>query len=106
MFGLIKKMFIVLLTSLVSASNHTKFVSLSNQKCMTQLAIYVKRLYLKSCYTCNCKNGKHLTSIIHDSVITCDEIIDAVEAKIVTTNFNEKNAICTKKNSIFYLPFY
>ena len=36
MFGLIKKMFIGLLTSIVSASNHTKCVSLSNQKCMIQ----------------------------------------------------------------------
>ena len=36
MFGLIKKMFIVLLTSLVNASNHTKCISLSNQKCMIQ----------------------------------------------------------------------
>ena len=29
-------MFIVLLTSIVNASNHTKCASLSNQKCMTQ----------------------------------------------------------------------
>ena len=36
MFRLIKKMFIGLLTSIVSASYHTKCVSLSNQKCMTQ----------------------------------------------------------------------
>ena len=36
MFGIIKKMFIVLLTGIISASNHTKCVSLSNQKCMTQ----------------------------------------------------------------------
>ena len=36
MFGIIKKIFIGLLTGIVSASNHTKFVSLSNQKCMTQ----------------------------------------------------------------------
>ena len=36
MFGLIKKMFIGLLISIVNASNHTKCVSLSNQKCMTQ----------------------------------------------------------------------
>ena len=33
MFAIIKKMFIVLLTSIVSASNHTKCISLSNQKC-------------------------------------------------------------------------
>ena len=36
MFGIIKKMFIGLLTGLVSASNHTKYVSLSNQKCEIQ----------------------------------------------------------------------
>ena len=32
MFGMIKKMFIGLLISLVNASTHTKCVSLSNQK--------------------------------------------------------------------------
>ena len=31
-----KKIFIGLLTGIVSASNHTKYVSLSNQKCMIQ----------------------------------------------------------------------
>ena len=36
MFGITKKMFIVLLTGLDHRSNHTKCVSLSNQKCMTQ----------------------------------------------------------------------
>ena len=36
MFGLIKKIFIGLLTGLVNGSNHIKYISLSNQKCMTQ----------------------------------------------------------------------
>ena len=36
LFELIKKMFIVLLSNIVDGSNHTKFVFLSNQKCMTQ----------------------------------------------------------------------
>ena len=36
MFGLIKKIFIGLLTGLANGSNHTRCVSLSNQKCMTQ----------------------------------------------------------------------
>ena len=36
MFGITKKMFIVLLTGLVNGSNHIKCVSLSNQKCMVQ----------------------------------------------------------------------
>ena len=36
MLGIIKKMFIVLSTSIVNASNHTKCISLSNQKCEIQ----------------------------------------------------------------------
>ena len=36
MFGLIKKMFIILLSNIVTGSNHTRCVLLSNQKCMTQ----------------------------------------------------------------------
>ena len=36
MFGLTKKMFLGLLTDLINRSNHTKFVSLSNQKSMSQ----------------------------------------------------------------------
>ena len=35
-FGLIKKIFIGLLTGLVNGSNHKKGVLLSNQKCMIQ----------------------------------------------------------------------
>ena len=36
MFGLIKKVFVGLLSSIVNASNHTECVLLSNQKCMIQ----------------------------------------------------------------------
>ena len=36
MFWLIKNIFIGLLTGLVDGSNHTKCVSLNNQKCMIQ----------------------------------------------------------------------
>ena len=36
MFGIIKKKVFVLLTGIVSASNHKKVVTLSNQKCMIQ----------------------------------------------------------------------
>ena len=36
MLGVIKKLFIILLVIIVNASNHTKCVSLSNQKSMTQ----------------------------------------------------------------------
>ena len=33
MFGIIKKMFIILLSNIVNGSNHTECVSLRNQKC-------------------------------------------------------------------------
>ena len=36
MFGSVKKIFIGLLDGQVNGSNHTKCISLSNQKCMTQ----------------------------------------------------------------------
>ena len=47
MFGIIFKMFIGLLTSLVSASNHKKCVSLSNEKCEIQPTFI--NLYLSEC---------------------------------------------------------
>ena len=36
MFGLIKKVFTVVLSSIANSSNHTKCVSLSNQECKIQ----------------------------------------------------------------------
>ena len=39
MFGISKNIFIVLLSNIVNGSNHTKCVSLSSQKCMTQLIL-------------------------------------------------------------------
>ena len=54
--------------------------------------------------TCNCKNGKYLASIMDDSAITCDEIIDSYDEE---TNFNGKKQETVKhKIIVFYLPFY
>ena len=55
------------------------------------------------CYpsTCICENGKHLSNIMDDSVITCDEIIE----EIVTTNFNIKKATCKTSNLYIFLAF-
>ena len=39
MFGLIKQIFIKLLTGRVNGSNHTKCLLLSNQKCMNQATL-------------------------------------------------------------------
>ena len=53
---------------------------------------------------CNCKNGKYLASIIDNSVITCDKIINA-KTITIPTNFNEKNAIYNTKNFYILLVF-
>ena len=46
-------MFIVLLPNTVNASNHTKCISLSNQKCKIQptLSIYILKNTVKNCST-------------------------------------------------------
>ena len=49
--------------------------------------------------------NKHLASIIDNSVITCNEIIDA-ETKTIPTNFNKKMQSVKQKVSMFYLSFY
>ena len=46
MLGIIKNMVIVVLTGRVSASNHTKCVSLSNQKCMIQPTVNLLLIYI------------------------------------------------------------
>ena len=58
-FGLIKKIFIGLLTSLVDGSNRTKCVSLSNQKCMTQ-----PTLAKVTCRVQIWKKKKHFVKIV------------------------------------------
>ena len=40
MYGLIKKIFIGFSTSIISASNHAKSMSLSKQKCMNQPTLF------------------------------------------------------------------
>ena len=39
MLGLIKQLFIWLLANIVNASNHTKYIALTNQQCMIQPAL-------------------------------------------------------------------
>ena len=200
MFELLKKLFIELLTGIVSASNYTKWVLSSNQKCMIQptlinlhpneytqefhyCAFAVKLdIFVESCNTLNdlpnkvcvpdktedlnlsviniitrinesktltehisfeckckfngrkcnsdqwwnnrkcrceckkrhicekdcvwipatysCANGKYLASILDNSAIMCDEVIesDNEKTKTIPTNFNEKKSACKTQN--------
>ena len=36
-----------------------------------------KKDYIRNPATCSCENSKYLASVIRDSVITLDEVIDA-----------------------------
>ena len=50
-----------------------------------------KKYYVLNPATCSCENRKYLLSIMDDSAITCDEIIESYneETKTILTNFNE-----------------
>ena len=61
MFGIIRKMFIVLLTSIVNASKYTKCVPLSNQKCKIQptfINLHQEYNQETHCYPFTVKLGK------------------------------------------------
>ena len=52
-----------------------------------------KKDYIWNLATCSCENGKYVGSIIVDSLIRCDEIIDitkTVPTKTIPTNLNER----------------
>ena len=52
--------------------------------------------------TCSCKNGKHVWRMVHDSVITCDEIIK--ETKTIPTKTVLTKCTWTKSNSPKTVP--
>ena len=59
--------------------------------------------YIWNPSTYNCKNGKYLATIMDDSAIACDEVIESYkeETKAISTNFNENKTICKRQN--FYI---
>ena len=62
----------------------------NNDKCWCKCKdIYMWKKYIWNPAICNCKNRKYLASIIDNSVIMCDEIME--ETKIIPKNFNEKS---------------
>ena len=55
-------------------------------KCECKKHHICERDYVRNLAACTCENGKPIASIMDDSGIICDQIIDVKE-----TNFNEKN---------------
>ena len=63
--------------------------------------IYVKKDYIWNPATCSCENGKYFTSIVDNSVIMCNDIIDAEERKTIPKILSKKFLYL-----ISLLPFY
>ena len=89
---------------------HALYTFSLNSSCVS-IKNVCEKYYIWSPASCSCQSGKYLASIIDDSAITCDEIMD-VEAKskdeetTFPTNFNEKKLAVKHKISIFWLHFY
>ena len=70
-------------------------------------SLRVLKYYICNPATCSCEKDKYLASIVDDSVITFNEIIDAVakcyEEETRTIPTNEKNIICEKNVNFTYL---
>ena len=66
-----------------------------------------KKYYIWNPSTCNCKNIRYLSSIMDDSTIMCNEIIESYdkETKTFPTNFNEKKSICKAQDFFILLTF-
>ena len=74
----------------------------NKDKCRRECKKHIcQKEYVWNLSTCNCENGKYLASIMDDSVIMCDEIIE----KTVPTNFNEKKANYKTQNFYILLAF-
>ena len=63
--------------------------------------------YIWNLATCSCENGKYLASIMDDSAIICDEMVESYdeETKTIPINLNEKKATCKKQNFYILLAF-
>ena len=59
--------------------------------------------YVQNPATYNCENGKCLASIMDDSAIICNEVIESYNEEI---NLNEKKQSVKQNVLIFYLHFH
>ena len=75
----------------------------NNDKCWCECKAHhiCEKDYIWNSATCSCKNGKYLTNIIDNLVITCQEIIETAK----TLNFNEKKVTCKTEKLDFLLAF-
>ena len=73
-----------------------------NCRCECKKRHACEKDYILNPVACSCKNGKHLESILEDSAITWDKIIESYdeETEAIPINFNETKVAC--KTQSFY----
>ena len=76
-------------------------------QCQCQKCHICEKDYVQNPSTCSCENGDYLASIMDDSTIICDEVIESYDEKIKTipTNFNEKKVTCKTQSFYILLAF-
>ena len=81
----------------------------NNDKCRYECKKFhiCEKDYIWNPSICNYKNGKYLASIMDDSAITCDEVIESYdeETNTIPTSFSEKKATCKTQNYYILLAF-
>ena len=82
-------------------------VCVPNKKEELKLSVFSMITGMYESKTYSCKNGKYVASIMDDSAITCDEIIESYdeETKTIPKYFNEKKATCKMQNFYISLVF-
>ena len=108
---MIKKIFIGLLSGIVSPSNHKKYMKYIKKyiksacQCDCKKCHVCEKGYILNCSTCSCEKWKYLASIVDDSVWrSCYKVI-RWRKKTIPTNSNENKRICKMQN-FFYLHFH
>ena len=82
-----------------------------NDKCWYECKKHqaYEKHYVWNPVTRSCEYGKYLASIVDDSAITCDEVIESHDEKTITipTNFNEKKtASKTQTFTFIFISYY
>ena len=64
--------------NMITGINESKTLTKHKCRCECKKIDVCEKDYVWNLATCNCENGKYLASIIDDSGITCDEVIESL----------------------------
>ena len=80
-----------------------------NADVVVKNVMYIKKIIFGTLYVAisSCENANYFPSILDDSAIACDEIIEPRNegTKPIPTNFSKKKATCKSQNFYILLAF-